>query len=45
MCLCRWNEENEVLIKSHQQYLQDLTLDYERRLLTEQSQQKEIQVL
>jgi WD40 repeat protein len=39
----KWIEENELLILSHQKYLQELTEDYEFKLTQEQKQQKEIQ--
>jgi hypothetical protein len=32
----RWNEENTALVESHQKYLQELTVEYEEKLLAEQ---------
>ena len=40
----RWNEENEVLVSSHQKYLQELTKEYESKLVFEQKQQREIRI-
>lgn len=40
----RWNDENRTLVESHQKYLQELTLDYEEKLLSEQHLQKSILV-
>jgi hypothetical protein len=38
----RWNEENRALVESHQKYLQELTVEYEEKLLAEQHKQKQL---
>jgi hypothetical protein len=38
----RWNEENQLLVESHQKYLQELTLEYEEKFLAEQIASKEL---
>jgi phage terminase Nu1 subunit (DNA packaging protein) len=38
----RWNEENRALVESHQKYLQELTIEYEEKLLAEQHKQKQL---
>ena len=38
----RWNEENRALVDSHQKYLQELTIEYEEKLLSEQHKQKNL---
>lgn len=40
----RWNEENKLLVQSHQKYMEELSRDYELKIVQEQSSQKEIQV-
>jgi len=40
----RWNDENGALVESHQKYLQELTVEYEEKLLTEQLAQKNLLV-
>ena len=40
----RWNDENGSLVESHQKYLQELTVEYEEKLLTEQLAQKHLLV-
>jgi hypothetical protein len=38
----RWNEENSTLVESHQKYLQELTVEYEEKLLGEQFGQRDL---
>jgi len=38
----RWNEENTALVQSHQKYLQELSVEYEEKLLAEQVGQRDM---
>ncbi len=38
----RWNDENSALIESHQDYLRDLTAEYEEKLRIETQEQKDV---
>lgn len=38
----RWNEENQLLVESHQKFIQELTLEYEDKFLAEQVGVKDV---
>ena len=38
----KWDEENQALVDSHTEFLQDLTEEYDKKVEAEQNQQKEL---